>query len=235
MLDFTEYINKLDEGLIKTYDIDFVIDKSLQMLSILNVSFDIQKNPNNTIKLNLYNFDKVYIDHLFDLLNSNFVNMFGWFPSYMYMINISGLRNQMNYNERYLKNMYLYLSEVSIVYESKFDIEINTPKKLYHLSIKEYKKRILLSGIFPKSKSKISLHDNRIYVCSSVDDCLDMIPRMKFYFFNKNPNIDTQWIIYEIITEGIDLKLYKDPNYLDKGYYILGNIPNDRIKIVKEE
>jgi len=33
MINFTEYINKLNEGLIKTYDIDFVIDKSLQIPS----------------------------------------------------------------------------------------------------------------------------------------------------------------------------------------------------------
>ena len=43
MLNFTEYINNLNEGLIKTYDIDFVIDKSYQMLSVLNINFDIKK------------------------------------------------------------------------------------------------------------------------------------------------------------------------------------------------
>ena len=147
MLNFTEYINNLNEGLIKTYDIDFVIDKSYQMLSVLNIKFDIQKNPNNTIKLNLYNFNKVYIDYLFDLLNSNFVNIFGWFPSYMYMTNLSGMKNQMNYDEHYLKNTYLYLNEVSIIYESKFDIEVKIPDKLYHVSIKEYKNKILSKGI----------------------------------------------------------------------------------------
>ena len=235
MLNFTEYINKLNEGLIKTYDIDFVIDKSLQMLSVLNIKFDIQKNPNNTIKLNLYNFNKVYIDELFNLLNTNFVNMFGWFPSYMYMENVSGMKNQMNYDEQYLKNTYAYLSEVSIIYESKFDIEVNVPEKLYHISIKEYEKKILSNGIVPKSKSKLALHDERIYVCSSINDCLDMISKMKFYFFNKNKKINTQWIIYEITTYNIDLKLYKDPNYIDKGYYLIGNIPPNSIKIALEE
>lgn len=235
MLNFTEYINNLNEGLIKTYDIDFVIDKSLQLLSVLNINFDIQKNPNNTIKLNLYNFNKIYIDYLFDLLNSNFVNMFGWFPSYMYMTNLSGMKSQMNYDEKYLKNTYLYLNEVSIIYESKFDIEIDIPKKLYHISIKEYKNKILSNGIIPKSKSKLSLHDNRIYVCSKLEYCLDMIPKMRFYFFNKNPKINTQWIIYEIITENLDLKLYKDPNYLNKGYYLLGNISPNNVKVAKEE
>jgi hypothetical protein len=235
MLNFTKYINDLNEGLIKTYDIDFVIDKSLQMLSVLNINFDIQKNPNNTIKLNLYDFNKVYIKELFNLLNSNFVNMFGWFPSYMYMTNVSGMKNQMNYDEKYLENVYSYLKEVSIIYESKFDIEINIPKKLYHISIKEYKDKILKKGIIPKTKSKLSVHDNRIYVCSTLQDCLDMIPKMKFYFFNKNPKINTQWVIYEILTDDMDIKLYKDPNYLDKGYYLLGNIPPNNIKITQEE
>jgi len=43
---------------------------------------------------------------------------------------------------------------------------------------------------------------------------------------NKKDKINTDWIIYEIDTKNID-KLYKDSNYIDKGYYIVDNInPN---------
>lgn len=234
MLKFNEYINHINEGLLKTYNIDFVIDKSLQLLSHLNVNFDIIKNPNNTIKLIIFNFNKVYIDKLFDMLNSNFVNMFGWYPSYMYITNNANMKNQMNYDENYLKKVHLYLTKVSIIYESKFDEEINLPNKLYHISIQEYKNKILKNGITPKTKSKLSSHGNRIYVCKNIQDCLELIPRMNFYFFDKK-NINTKWLIYEIDTENLDLKLYKDPNYINKGYYLLGNIPPKNIKIIKEE
>jgi hypothetical protein len=73
ILGFKEYLSKINEGLIKTYDIDFTIDKSKQNLNILNVSFEIEKNPNNSIKLTIFKFNKIYIDELFNLLNQNFL------------------------------------------------------------------------------------------------------------------------------------------------------------------
>jgi len=235
ILNFKYYLEKIDEGLIKTYNIDFVIDKSTQLLSVLNVRYKIEKNPNSSIKLIIYDFNKIYIKELFNLLNTNFVNLFGWFPSYMYIKNLSGMENQMNYDQNYLIRTYEYLSEVSIIFESKFDIEVKIPNKLYHISIQEYKNKILKKGIIPKSKSKVSLHDGRIYVCSSIENCLDLIPQMKFYFFNKNININTKWIIYEINTDDLKMSLYKDPNYPEKGYYLIGNIPPENIKVKNYE
>ena len=166
ILKFNEYLEKINEGLIKSYDIDFVIDKASQNLSLLNVNFDLKKLPNNSIKLTLFSFNKIYIDKVFNFLNSIFTNLLGWFPSYMFMKNLSGMKNNMNYDERYLKKNFKYLDEVSIIYESKFDEEVNIPDKLYHLSIQEYQYKILSIGICPKSKNKLSSHGDRIYVCS---------------------------------------------------------------------
>jgi|694.fasta_scaffold146267_6 hypothetical protein len=235
ILKFNEYLEKINEGLIKSYDIDFVIDKASQNLSLLNVNFDLKKLPNNSIKLTLFSFNKIYIDKVFNFLNSIFTNLLGWFPSYMFMKNLSGMKNNMNYDERYLKKNFKYLDEVSIIYESKFDEEVNIPDKLYHLSIQEYQYKILSIGICPKSKNKLSSHGDRIYVCSKLKDCLDLISKMEFYFFDKNPKINTSWMIYEITTTGLNLKLYKDPNYMDKGFYLLGNVPPTNIKIIKKE
>lgn len=83
---------------------------------------------NTTIKLTLYNFNKVLIQHLFGLLNSNFVNLFGWYPSFMFMENTVGMKTQMNYDEKYLKKSYKYLDKIAIIYESKFDKEIKKDK-----------------------------------------------------------------------------------------------------------
>jgi hypothetical protein len=232
---FEEYLHLIEEGLIKTYDIDFVILKSLERLSVINVPINIYKLPNNTIKLDIRTFNKVRIDNLFDLLNSNFTNLFGWFPSYMYITNLSGLENSMHYDQNYLKRTKNYLSEVSIIYQSKFDIEQNLPEFIYHLSIREYVNKISQMGIVPKSKNKISSHGNRIYVCKTIQDCKDLIPQMSFWFYDKNPNIDTRWVIYQISTVGLDLKLYCDPNYPDKGFYLTGNIPKGNIKIIDFE
>ena len=235
ILSFKTYLEQINEGLIKSYDIDFVIDKGSQHISVLNIPFNILKLPNNSIKLNLLNFNKVNIDHLFNLLNSTFTNLLGWFPSYMFITNFSGMKNQMNYDENYLKNTYEYLTDVSIIYESKFDKEVQIPTKLYNLSIQEYENKILSIGICPKSKNKLSSHGDRIYVCSNLDDCIDLIPKMKFYFYNKNKKINTKWVIYEIDTDNLNLTLYKDSNYIEKGFYLLGNIPSNKIKIIKKE
>jgi len=234
ILGFKEYLSKINEGLIKTYDIDFTIDKSKQNLNILNVSFEIEKNPNNSIKLTIFKFNKIYIDELFNLLNQNFTNLLGWFPSYMFLTTTSGMENQMNYDESYLKISYEYLDTVSIIYESKFDEVVSIPEYLYHISIQEYEDKILKNGLTPKSKNKLSTHGDRIYVCKKLDDCLELIPKMKFYFYDKK-NINKKWIILQIKTQDLNLELYKDPNFMDKGFYLLGNIPPQNIKIIKKE
>ena len=119
ILSFKTYLEQINECLIKSYDIDFVIDKGSQHISVLNIPFNILKLTNNSIKLNLLNFKKVNIDHLFNLLNSTFTNLLGWFPSYMFITNFSEMKNQMNYDENYLKNTYEYLTDVSIIYAIK--------------------------------------------------------------------------------------------------------------------
>lgn len=234
VLKFEEYLEKINEGLIKSYDINFTIDKMKQHLNVLNVPFEVDKNPNKTIKLTLFKFNKILIDELFNLLNTTMTNLLGWFPSYMFLKTTSGMSNQMNYDEEYLKKSYEYLDKVSLIYESKFDEVVELPEKLYHISIQEYENSILSIGICPKSKNKLSSHGDRIYVCEKLEDCIELIPKMKFYFWSKQ-KINTKWVIYEIKTTGLNLKLYKDPNYMDKGFYLLGNIPPNNIKTIKKE
>ena len=93
---------------------------------------------------------------------------------------------------------------------------------------------------FPKSKSKLSSHTDRIYLCKSIEDCEILIPQMKLYYSeerdtnlyklnNKKYRKDTKWIIYEISNTS-NLKLYNDPRY-----YTLENINPQDIKEVKRE
>lgn len=92
-------------------------------------------------------------------------------------------------------------------------------------------------GIIPKSKNKLTLHLDRIYLCKYPKDCYNLIPQMK-YDYNKRKNnklnkINIKWIIYEVNTDNID-KLYKDPNY-DNGYYIIDNMNKNDITIFDKE
>ena len=113
---------------------------------------------------------------------------------------------------------------------------------LYHLSVQEYKDKILKNGIFPKSKSKLSSHVDRVYLYKTIDDCKILIPQMKLHYSeemnvnhyelgNKKWRKNTKWIIYKIIG---DYKLYKDPRY-DGGYYTMDNIDPNNISIIEIE
>jgi hypothetical protein len=165
--------------------------------------------------------------------------MMGWFPSLVTITNISDMSNTIQYNRDYLIKSMSFINKVNILFESKFDIEVTIPEKLYHLSIKEFEKDILRNGISPKSKSKVSYHDSRIYLCKHILGCKALIPNMKMIYYqqkwsNPKSTIDDSWVIYEVDTRGLDIKLYTDPNYIG-GYYILSNITPENIKVIETE
>lgn len=233
------YLDFITEGLISTKDAEIVLSK----VSFLpkNLIFNIRHTKSD----NLIHFEILYFNKLsnisttFDAIESYFINIMGWFPSTMIITNLSGMVNKFQYNKDYLIKNKEFTDKINIIFESKFDVESNLPDKLYHLSIKEFENSISKTGISPKSKSKISYHDSRIYVCRSILGCRSLIPNMKtFYDYQKwsNPKskIDDRWIIYEIDTNGLDIKLYTDTNYIG-GYYILNNIPASNIKKFDEE
>ena len=102
-----------------------------------------------------------------------------------------------------------------------------------------YEKNILKNGLYPKNKNKKSIHLDRIYVCDNPDDCIKLIPQMKIEYQitkNKNPKntINPLWIIYEIDSSNLNIKLYKDPKY-KHGFYITDNISPTLIRVIDKE
>jgi len=227
---------------LTTHDIHLTYFNVKNELSLMRYNFNININPNNSISIKLIGFRYLQgIGLYLDNLNSLLIDRHGWFPSKMEITNFSGMTNLLPYNEEILrdKDKYIYYQDVEIIYESKYDIEIKSPLKLYHLSIQEYENKVLIKGLFPKSKSKLSNHLDRIYVCSNINDCYNLIPQIKSLYKelkinNKRNKINDKWIIYEIDFSELDIKLYKDPNYIG-GYYIVDNIPSDKIKIIDKE
>lgn len=234
-----KYLEFLKDGLIKTQPADVVLRKVIFLPKNLIYGINHTKSD-NLIHFEILFFNKLSeISKTFDAIESYFINMMGWFPSNMKITNLSGMENMIQYNRDYLIKNMAFISKVDIIFESKFDIESNIPDKLYHLSIKEFEKSISKNGISSKSKSKITYHDSRIYVCKNVFDCKSLIPNMKMSYASQkwtNPQskLDDSWVIYEIDTIGLDLKIYKDPHFID-GYYILSNIPTNKIKIIERE
>jgi hypothetical protein len=151
----------------------------------------------------------------------------------------SDMTNVIQYNKDYLIKNMEFIQSIEIKFESKFDLEVEIPKKLFHLSIREFGNSILKYGLSPKSKSKISYHDSRIYVCKHLINCKSLITNMKMIYnqqkwSNPKSKIDDRWVIYEIDTEGLEIRLYTDPNYVG-GYYLLSNIPVSSLKVIEKE
>lgn len=236
LLNYLEFIK---EGLITTQPSEIVLDKVGFLPK--NLIYQIRHTQSdNLIHFEISHFNKLSeISKTFDAIESYFINMMGWFPSTMIIKNLTGMENSMQYNRDFLIKNMDFIDKVKIILESKFDIVSDIPNKLYHLSIKEFQNSILKSRISPKSKSKISYHDSRIYVCKSILGCKSLIPSMKMIYSqqkwsNPKSKINDKWIIYEIDTNNLDIKLYYDPNYLG-GYYLLSNIPPKNIKIIDFE
>jgi hypothetical protein len=234
---WSEYI--LNETL-KTNNIDFVIKNSSSELNLSHIKNDMSKD-NNKINLTIYNFNELHnLDVVFDYINSLMIDRNGWFPSKYILYNFQDIKNELIYDEKYLKTNHNKISKVIITYEARYDIEDELPHKLYHLSIQQYEKQILKNGLYPKCKNKQTLSLDRIYVCKNIDDCYLLINKMNneyIYKISKNKlnTINYKWIIYEIDTNTLNIKLYKDPNYIDRGYYMFDNIPATRIKIFDKE
>jgi hypothetical protein len=237
-----EFITKWSQFILnetlKTNDIDYVIDGASLSLNVKDIEYEIY-NKNNKICLKLYNFKHIYsIKDFFDFLNSYFIDRNGWFPS-SHTLTKNNKTNVLSYDEDYLFNNQKKLDVVEIIYEPKFDKIVDVPNKLYHLSIQEYKDKILKNGLIPKTKNKRTIHLDRIYLCSVPEDCHKLIADLKYDYdkrknLNKKDKINTDWIIYEIDAKNIE-KLYKDPNYIDKGYYVVDNINTKDISIYDEE
>ena len=236
-MNLLNYLEFIKEGLIKTQPADVVLRKVIFLPNNLIYVINYTKSD-NLIHFEISFFNKLSeISKTFDAIESYFINMMGWFPSMMKIISLSGMENDIQYNKDYLIKNMSFISKVNIIFESKFDIESNIPDKLYHLSIKEFENSILKNGLSPKSKSKISYHDSRIYVCKSILNCKSLIPNMEMIYnqqkwSNPKSKINDDWIIYEIDTSGLDIDLYYDPNYIG-GYYLLKNTPSNNIKIVE--
>lgn len=244
---FKDYIESINEGLIKTYPGEIVLKDILKSLEHLHINTS-GKFEDNKIELNIHNFNIIPLNkirHLFDHIDTFVVKRGGWFPSTMNIIKLTNIHKLSKYNFEDIIRIHDEIDSISIIYESKFDTEeIDIPKILYHLTIKEYCKSINKIGLIPRSKSKLSSHLDRIYVCKTKEDCIDLIPKMMLYYTGEeDENIyklgkkffskDITPIVYEIDnSSNIINKLYLDINYDKRGYFVLNNIPPDKLKIV---
>lgn len=221
IIDFNDYINNIDnksniddvklyneskneiivEGLLKTYP----INKSINIIKKRFPYLDITLSDDNDI-----------------FIEGDFLELFNYIP----------LINNLGYfistvtldGSTWIKTFDENIKPLCIIIEAKYDIEIlPLPKILYHTSPSIYDKKILNIGLIPKSKNKLSVHPERIYLTSDLNDAKSFGNYIK-------QNDKHDYSIFEIDTTNLDIRLFEDINYRNGGYYTLNNISKQYLK-----
>ena len=183
----------------------------------------------NTNKIIIYisYYTKKEYDNLLRLINN-----LGWFVS-MYSNNYIEYKKY-NYNDviKLIENK----NVVSIILESKFDIQLDDSKisaidKLYHISPSNREEKILKIGLSPKSKEKLVKHPERIYLLLNIKDAEFLANDTKF---NKNNEPMTVFLIdNKELSLRRKIRFFEDPNFGNRGIYTYENIPPQFISVIK--
>lgn len=162
-----------------------------------------------------------------------FINNLGWFPSMIKIIDkLTGVSEEYPYSYSYVTAAFenLYNFNLVFLFEMKFDKLIEVPKYLYHLAPNDRIPKILKIGLVPKTRIKLSVHPDRIYLAfneKGLDILEPQFMRIESKLFTRL-QIDTSKLPK-------DFKLYTDPNFRNYGGYTLSNIPASAIKIIHKK
>jgi hypothetical protein len=227
LYNYNEYRLMVNEGLIKTHNIDNSISILDMNLNLFKISYNIIKLTDNVFEVEFL--DKINIDLIDNVLI--IVNNTGYFPSYIFL-NTNNIKYKYKFNHERLENNLINknIIYIKIRFESKFDKEIiNNFEYLYHVCNKQNLNKILKIGLVPKSKNKITSHPERIYLLQNINDAYRLIK--KFEFNDLVNNIKNEYIILKIKINN-NIKLYNDPNHDNVGYYTYENIHKNDIEIL---
>ena len=240
IITYTEYCSKLNEGLIKTYNIN-------------NFKNYLEKYLENIFPQEYYNIEIIKDDYklIFDLSNKTFINnkekkiffngilssgyYMGYFPSYIWI----KLKNNFEYHNKFTEEFYYSLLDKDILelklrFESKFDDNENYTGDLYHVVNILSIGKILQKGLVPKTLSKKSNHPPRIYFYNNISDTINLIPQLISTKIINTVKFDEHNSLNDFVIlkyKSNDIKLYSDPN--STGYYIYDNVYKDDLTIEK--
>ena len=222
MVKYEDFIFELKEGLITSHDITQYSTVITNYLTQINIKYSIKIIDKLEFELTLDN----VVEDVVEMINHK-CYVLGYFPAY-YFIMKNGMKNGFKKIPK-LEN----IEKIIILYQSKYDDGIykNTlicPDKLYHLSRQENKKSIFKKGLYPKSKNRISVHPERIYLFDDINNYEDLLKSLKY-----SDTIKKDYILLEINCINDELILHIDPKYR-LGFFTYDNINPKNIKIIKE-
>lgn len=218
---------EINEGLIKTQDPLTVM--SIFPRLVLGRNLNVMVNYNNQkIEIECFQIDKDDATFVLSLIAN-----FGYFVADVFSPN-----NYSKFDEKSFLEVYFYLNnKIDIIFfiEPKYDIKLkNIPQFLYHSTLVDYVSNILKIGLVPKTKNLISNHPSRVYFSDTINKSI-IFSRFSKSMHHKQMNIleiDTTKIglINNFDGSKEEIKIYKDCNFVGKGFYTLDNIPNNAIK-----
>jgi hypothetical protein len=241
---FNEFVSDVNEGLIKTSDLSYVVDNLKFWMRDLKFAFKIEniKYDKKSFSFKIENFNYIFnIRDILEILENFTVNINGYFPSSVDVKFFHGEKNIKWYDDMwdFLVKSSNDILEISINFESKFD-DVYVPETniVYHITNNSYIDKIGKNGLVPKSKNKISTHPDRIYFSYSIKSVEHLFKKMRFILweekFNNSKNLKSEkFSILEINIKDLKIIFRKDPNYID-GFYTTTNISPNRIKVIKE-
>jgi hypothetical protein len=216
---YEDFVSELKEGLITTHDITIYNKIIINYLDSLN------------FKINLKVIDKLnFFLKIFNNLNepniemiNNYIYNLGYFPSTYIVTLTNGMINRF----KYLKDVeFNNIQSVEINYEAKYTDglyknDIICPDKLYHLTYSDNWNSISKRGIYPKSKKRLSVHQDRIYLFDNISDYKSLLNNLKLS--DSINSISKKYDLLEIDSSGDKFILHTDPNYR-MGYFTYDNI-----------
>jgi len=159
----------------------------------------------NKITLTFDTLTKEYLDKV-----NKVMDKFGWYPSYI--DNKNGGKYSTNIDN------FIGKHEIVIEYEAKYDTQAKLDSKyLYHLTPDILYPKIKISGLTPKSQSKLSNHPERIYLLNPTDD--DDMEEIAITLWNSISNNKLKDSIGDYYLLRIDTsklpnhKFFEDPNF----------------------
>ena len=115
---------------------------------------------------------------------------------------------------------------IAFYLEPKYDLKVDVPHVLYHVSPIKFKDKISKIGFIPKTGNKISKHTERIYLTDDLKTAISFGDNIK-------SETNSGYCIYKISGDYIE-NLYSDINLRSGGFYTLQNISPDNFELIKE-
>ena len=209
--------NRIDEGMYKTYSIDFVVRHFCQYVGFTDDYSKFLSNPD------VYNgfITKVSAENGLEYIEFVSADDDDVLKTADEALRLCGY--YMAFVEEYCKGY------VQAGYEKRHEDTITLKtNKLYHITRRESLPRIMRDGIVPKSRNRKTTHLERTYLFTK-DFGFDGFESMAEDLYDRKSTFG--YAVIEVDVEGLDnVTFHYDPN-TENGVYTTDNIPPSALKI----